>query len=268
MRRVETRRWGQLGVVGVLSLVLLWSLGACLTRPAQGTDPAPGITPTATLYVPLITRSPMNSPLTTLHVITVPVESVVALNAWGPDHTAAFAPDGNGAFGDAGDWLSTYLAPNDYGGTYLSRTYLEMSLPTFEDRVLSATLNLVACTAWDTLGPPLPPATVTVHAGSWGESLRNVRSTTLWGAWEEPTLGQLATTYDPSCWDGETETWTWCKIPLPIDAVASGISLHLVLRDSEDHVDLRATYPHGSRSVYHPPAAGPVYLKLWVEVTE
>ena len=262
------RRWIQLGVVALLALLLLWGLGARLTRPAQGTDPAPANTRTATLHMPLITHSVMTSPLTTVRVITVPVETVMALSSWGPDHAAAFAPDGSGVFGDSGDWLSTYLAPNDYGGTYLSRSYLELSLPTVEGRILSATLLLVPCTAWDTLYPPLPPATVTVHAGSWSTRLSAVPARELWGAWENSALGQLATTYDPPCWDGATETWAWRGVPLPVDAMLPGISLHLVLRDGEDHVDLREAYPQGSRSVYHPPAAGPVHLKLWVEVVE
>lgn len=261
-------RWIQLGVVALLALLLLWGLGACLTRPVHGTDPTPANTPATTLYMPLITHSVMTSPLVTTRVVTVPVETVVALNSWGPDHAAAFAPDGSGVFGDPGDWLSTYLAPNDYGGTYLSRSYLEAYLPVFQGELVSATLHLVPCTAWDTLYPPLPPATVTVHAGSWSNRLSAVPARELWGAWEEPALGQLATTYDPPCWDRATETWAWREIPLPVEAVVPGSSLRLVLRDSEDHVDLRPTYPQGSRSVYHPPAAGPVYLKLWVEVTE
>lgn len=261
-------RWIQLGVVALLALLLFWGLGACLTRPVHGTDPAPAITPTATLYMPLITHSVMTSPLATVRVVTVPVEIVVALNSWGPDHAAAFAPDGSGVFGDPGDWLSTYLAPHDYGGTYLSRSYLELSLPTVEGRIVSAALHLVPCTAWDTLYPPMPPATVTVHAGSWSNRLSAVPARELWGAWEELALGQLGTLYDPPCWDGATETWAWHGIALPVDAMSPGNSLHLVLRDSEDHVDLRGTYPQGSRSVYHPPAAGPVYLELWVEAAE
>jgi hypothetical protein len=268
VRGVAVRRGVRLAVVGALSLLLFWGLGACLTRPVQGTDPAPGNIPTATAYLPLITHSVVSAPLASVHVITVPVEHVVALSSWGPDHAAAFAPDGSGVFGDAGDWLSVGIAPNDFGGTYLSRSYLEVLVPAFEGQVVSATLNLVPCTAWDTLHPPLPPATVTLHAGAWSNTLAATRLTDLWGAWTAPVLGQLMTAYDAPCWDSVTETWAWRAVPLPLDALLSGRVLRLVVRDGEDQVDLRAAYAHGSRSVYHPPAAGSAYVELWLEVAE
>jgi hypothetical protein len=266
-RGLNGRRWVQFGLVVAISLLLMGGLGVCLTQQSLGTDPEPAITPVATFYMPLITHESERLPHAG-RVISVPVEHVVALSSWGPDHAAAFAPDGSGVFGDAGDWLSVGIAPNDFGGTYLSRSYLEVRVPAIDGQVVSATLNLVPCTAWDTLHAPLPPATVTLHAGAWPNTLAATRLTDLWGAWRAPVLGQLTTAYDAPCWDSVTETWAWRAIPLPLDALLSGRVLRLVVRDGEDQVDLRAAYMHGSRSVYHPPAAGSAYVELWLEVAE
>ncbi len=164
------------GLVALVSSCLCWALGVWLTGWTTGTDPLTTPVPVARAYLPLVTCESAPPEPRAVQVITLPVESVVALSSWGPDHAAAYAPDGSGVFGDAGDWISTGVAPNDYGGTYLARSYLEVSVPAFEGRILSATLHLVPCTAHDTLYPPLPPATVTLHTGTWQGTLAAVRA--------------------------------------------------------------------------------------------
>ena len=270
-RAAEVVRWLHLVVIAGLILFLFWLLGLCLTVPARGTDAAPTELPraaTVTLRLPLILRSPQTPTLSVQRMISVPIESSLALSSWGPDHAAAFAPDGGGLFGGGGEWISTGISPNDHGGTYLYRTYVEVAIPAFNGRVISASLDLVPCTSWNTYYSPLPAATVTLHRGTWRGSLGELRSAEVWGAWEAPAVGQLVTYHDPPCLDDGTATWSWAAIPLEPTLVAPETVLRLVLRDGEDHLDLRAAHPEGNRWFFHPPAAGPAYLTLRLEVSE
>jgi hypothetical protein len=264
-------RWAQLTLIAGLSSLLFLLLGLCLTAPARGRDASVGelLQPTvATLHLPLITRGYMPPAMGVQQVISLPIEHSLALSSWGPDHAAAFAPDGSGLFGAGGEWISTGISPNDHGGTYLYRSYVEVAIPAYAGRVISASLNLVPCTSWNAYYSPLPAATVTLHRGTWRASLGELRSAEVWGAWEAPAVGQLVTYHDPPCLDEGTATWSRTAIPLEPMLVAPETVLRLVLRDGEDHLDLRAAHPEGNRWFFHPPAAGPAYLTLRLEVPE
>lgn len=260
------RLWPALLLALLLLLLLIWAAGVATPRPVVGDEVTPTPAITVTVHLPLVTRAVISPAVVATHAITVPVTTVVALGSSGPDHAAAFAPDGSGVFGDVGGWISTGVSPQDYGDYYLYRSFLEVAVPAFEGRVVSATLHLIPCTAWDTLYPPLPPATVTLHLGAWTTPMTATEPAALWGAWApEPVVGRLPTDYAVPCWEAGVILRDWVAWPLDAAVITPGGVLRLVVRDGEDHLDLRADHDRGNRWFYHPPAAAPAYLTLWVE---
>jgi hypothetical protein len=200
------------------------------------------------VYLPLIHSS---RPVT--HALPLTVTSV---DSWGYDHAGAFAPDGSGVYGEGSADLVTAVDTSDLGQYYLlTRSYVEMEVPaSITGTVVSARLEGPARASWFTDGDPLPAPTISVHLGTWGEGTFPDDRRVLWGSY-----GPVVGTLDTAPFFGEGAT----RVEIGIDpkVVRPGETLRLVLRDGEDHVDLRS---HGATRYFQ----GDHPLEAWALVLE
>lgn len=192
--------------------------------------------------------------------ITLPVERAVLVDSYGLTHAGAYDPSGGGIFSEkmARTADVTYapngasvgaarITPRDINDDYyLTRSFYEMALPSFSGRVVSAHLEyqLVA----EAVGgwfEPLPAPTVAFHIGTWEtDDFERVNGRALWAAWGEvvaavDTTDWYVTEVDPDR-PFEGREGRWVEMSLVPELIISGGTLRLVMRDSEDHLNLRS----------------------------
>ena len=214
-------------------------------------------TGTFTGYLPVVMRRYSSTVPAVAGVVTVPV-TIRSVHAAGQDHAEAYDPSGSGVFLDSPALVAS-LHTWDYGQYRIDRAYLVASIPDHRE-VVTAALNLVPCAYWYTDQDPLPPPTMMLHPGTWPGFLADRQI--LWGAWDSDViLGEFDTAdiFGLDCYAGETQR---TLIPLDPAYVHPGQALKLVLRDGEDHVDLRPAYGHKNRVFGAHDLGGGVWLEI------
>lgn len=210
------------------------SIGVCGAKVDEASAPVPfgpggGVTTTVTCYFPFIARG--NSPW---EVVTVPMETK-ALRSAGPTHAEAFDPSGAHLQGPPGEaYVQVSVKTDDYGFYDLERTAMRASIPDAVDVVTADVVLHDVRIGWDTFYKPLPAPTVTLHPGTWTTETWTDPAG-LWAAYGARVLGRGDTEplYDAGA---KAEAFV---IGLDPTWLRPGETVRLVMRDSQDHVDLR-----------------------------
>jgi hypothetical protein len=211
------------------------SLGVCGAAGDGILDPASSdlgrrVTATTyTRYLPFIAgaRPPWE-------VVTVPIETK-ALRSTGPTHAEAFDPSGAHLRGPAGDgYVQVSIKTDDYGFYDLVRTAMRASIPEAVDVLTADVVLHDVRIGWDTFYEPLPAPTITLHPGTWARETWSDPAG-LWAAYGARALGRGDTEplYDAGA---KVEAFA---IGLDSTWLRPGETARLVMRDSQDHVDLR-----------------------------
>ncbi len=189
--------------------------------------------------------------------LTIPLDllnDARSLSSWGYNHQEAYDPSGSHVWDSTMGSFGMQVNPLDYGAYYITRSYVEVLIPTTTQVISAARLHVNPCVQAYSMTAPIAQ----LHLAEW-TSLTQSPDSSLWHSWTPVVIGALDTSLITSdC--SSTET---IAISLDTTYIVPGEALQFTMRDSEDHLDLRPGASEGDyRAFGHSWIDSPIWLEL------